>query len=137
MIDATTNAEYPGYNVFVNSTCKTSTVYGEKLITLPSNIFKHLQYYMKSLLPILNPSSATYLFISSDSDSMSHGAIGSVLTSSFKHANIFTKKEYERVCPTRIRCSCATFGCKADGIDSGYFAKHFMKSKRGNYTSSL
>ena len=129
VIDATTNADYPGYNVFVNSTYKTSTIYGEKLIALPSNIFKHLQYYMKSLLPILNPSSATYLFISSDSDRMSHGAIGSALTSSFKQANVFTKKEYKRVCPTRIRCSCATFGCKADGIDSGYFAKHFMKNK--------
>ena len=33
------------------------------------------------------------------------------------------------MCPTHIRIACATFGCKADGIDSGYFAKHFMKNK--------
>ena len=134
--EATTNPDYPGYNVFVNSTDKTSTIYGEKVIALPNNVFQHLQYYMKSLLPILNLS-PSHLFVSADAECMSHGAIGSSLLSTFKQANVFTKLEYKRVCPTRIRCSCATFGCKVDGIDSGYFAEHFMKHKEGHHSNTL
>ncbi|XP_065676531.1 uncharacterized protein LOC105844710 isoform X2 [Hydra vulgaris] len=129
VFDATTNPEYPGYKVFVNSTYKTSTIYGEKVIALPIDIFKHLEFYIKELLPILNQSEASFLFISSDAEKMTHGAIGSALTSTFRQALVFGATEYPRVCPTRIRCSCATFGCKSEGIDSGYFAKHFMKNK--------
>ena len=129
VFDASTNLEYPGYKVFVNSTYKTSTIYGEKVIALPVNIFKHLEFYIQQLLPILNPSDPSFLFVSSDAEKMSHGAIGSALTSTFKQAKVFGQAEYVRVCPTRIRCSCATFGCKSEGIDSGYFAKHFMKNK--------
>ncbi|XP_065656600.1 uncharacterized protein LOC136081998 [Hydra vulgaris] len=129
VFDATTNPEYPGYKVFVNSTYKTSTIYGEKVIALPLDIFKHLEFYIQELLPILNPSEASFLFISFDAEKMTHGAIGSALTSTFRQALVFGATEYPRVCPTRIRCSCATFGCKSEGIDSGYFAKHFMKNK--------
>ena len=56
-------------------------------------------------------------------------AIGRALTASFSRAGIFTKYEYTRVSPTLIRCSCATFECKEEGVDSGFFAKHFMKNK--------
>ena len=61
---------------------------------------------------------------------MSHVSIGSALTSSFNNADVFTAKEYARVCPTRIRCTCATFGCKIEGIDSAYFAKHFYEKTK-------
>ena len=49
VFDASTNLEYPGYKVFVNSTYKTSTIYREKVIV---NIFKHLEFYIQQLLPI-------------------------------------------------------------------------------------
>ena len=68
------------------------------------------------------------MFVTSDSDEMSHGAIGSALTSSFNNGNVFRNDEYTRVCPTRICCTCATFGCHIEGIDSAYFAKQFMKN---------
>ena len=127
--EAEKSEEYPGYMVFRNSLYKTSTIYGEKVIVLPDNIFKHLKFYIKYVRPLLNFDSNTYLFISTDAEQMSHGAIGSALTSSFKNADVFTKAEYTRVCPTRIRCACATFGCKKEGVDSGHFAKYFMKNK--------
>ncbi|XP_057302645.1 uncharacterized protein LOC130636789 isoform X2 [Hydractinia symbiolongicarpus] len=127
--EAHTSEEYPGYMVFTNSRYKTSTIYGEKVIVLPKNVFEHLKYYVKEIRPVLNPTTNTYLFISSDTNQLSHATIGSSLTSSFKNAAVFGKHEYDRVSPTRIRCACATFGCKVDGIDSGYFAKHFMKNK--------
>lgn len=37
--------------------------------------------------------------------------------------------KYQRVCPTRIRCACATFACNLEGMDIGFFAKNFMKNK--------
>ena len=94
---------------FINSTYKTST--------------------------ILNSSDPSFLFVLSDAETMLHGAIKSALTSTFKQAKVFGQAEYVRVCPTRIRCSCATFRCKSEGIDSGYFAKHFMKNKE--YTTQI
>ena len=127
--EATRNAEYPGYMVFMNSTYKTSTIYGEKVLVLPDNIFNHLKIYINKLRPVISGTKSNHLFVSSDGDIMSHGSIGNALTSSFSQATVFTVDEYTRVCPTRIRCACATFGCKAEGIDSGFFAKHFMKNK--------
>ena len=64
-----------------------------------------------------------------DAEKMTHGAIGSAMTASFERADVFNKSEYPRVSPTRIRCACATFGCMEDDIDSGFFARHFMKNK--------
>ena len=127
--DAKPAEGYPGYMSFINSHYKTSTIYGEKVIVLPNTIFKNLMCYSQEIRSTLNPSSNKYLFVSTDADRMTHGAIGSAITSSFKLADVFSGSEYKRVCPTRIRISCATFGCKAEGIDSGYFAKHFMKNK--------
>ena len=127
--EAHTSDEYPGYMVFTNSLYKTSTIYGEKVIVLPKDVFKHVQFYVETARPVLNPLSEDHLFVSSDADVISHGAIGSALTSSFKNAHVFNKTEYHRVSPTRIRCACATFGCREEGIDSGFFAKHFMKNK--------
>ena len=129
-IDEAKPAEgYPGYTSFTNAQYKTSTIYGEKVIVLPNSLFNFLKIYKEKLRPALAPQSERYLFVSKDSEKMSHGAIGSALTSSFKNADVFGADEYQRVCPTRIRISCATFGCKKEGIDSGYFAKYFMKNK--------
>ena len=74
------------------------------------------------------------MLVSTDNAQMNHVAIGRVLAASFSRAGIFTKYEYTRVSPTRIRCLCATFECKEEGIDSGFFAKHFMKSKETQQT---
>ena len=61
---------------------------------------------------------------------MNHVAIGRVLAASFSKAGILTKHKYTRVSPTRIRCSCATFECKEEGIDSGFFCKAFYEKQR-------
>ena len=127
--DAQPAEGFPGYMSLTNSQYKTSTIYGEKLIVLPDCTFQHLKLYRKTIRKFLNPQSDKYLFVATDAHQMSHGAIGSALTSSFSNARAFGDKEYKRVCPTRIRIACATFGCKKEGIDSGYFAKYFMKNK--------
>ena len=129
VLEATKNPEYSGFMSFVNSTYKTSTIYGEKLMVLPDNLFYHMQFYVRKLRPVISDTKSNYLFVVSDSDMMSHGSIGSALTSSFANSGIFEEEDYTRVCPTRIRCACATFGCKLEGMDSGHFAKHFMKNK--------
>ena len=127
--DAEELVNYPGYFIFTKSRYKTSTIYGEKVIVLPKNLFSHLKLYQVKLRPILSQSSNDYLFVPNDGEKMTHGAIGSTLTASFDKAGVFNKQEYPRVSPTRIRCACATFGCMEEGIDSGSFAKHFMQNK--------
>ena len=127
--EAVKHPDYPGYMSFINSTYKTSTIYGEKVMVLPDNLFVHMMFYVNRVRGVLSSTKQDYLFVVADSDQMSHGSVGSALTSSFSNAGVFTTEEYTRVSPTRIRCACATFGCKIDGIDSGYFAKHFMKNK--------
>ena len=81
------------------------------------------------LRPILSQSSNDYLFVPNDGEKKTHGAIGSTLTESFDKAGVFNKQKYPTVSPTKIRCACATSGCMEEGIDSGFFAKHFMKNK--------
>ena len=51
--EAHTNDEYPGYMVFINSLYKTSTIYGEKVIVLPKDMFKHVQFYVETARPVL------------------------------------------------------------------------------------
>ena len=43
VFDAHKAEKYPGYMVFINSNYKTSTIYGEKVIVLPDNVFRHIQ----------------------------------------------------------------------------------------------
>ena len=129
ILEATRSEDYPGYMVFVNSTYKTSTIYGEKVLVLPDSIFVHMKTYVDHLRSLVSATKRNYLFVTADGDMITHGAIGNALTSSFSQADIFSEDEFARVCPTRIRCACATYGCKAEGIDSGFFAKHFMKNK--------
>ena len=129
VVQASLAEGYPGYTSMVNLKYKTSTIYGEKIILMPNDLFKHICIYKDTMRGLLNPEAGEHLFVSSSSPKLSHPTIGSALTSSFKQASVFKKSEYQRVCPTRIRIACATFGCKAEGIDSGYFAKHFMKNK--------
>ena len=100
-----------------------------RVIVLPKRLFNHVQYYVNKLRTHLNSSSDTYLLVWTDNAQINHVAIGRALTASFSRAGIFTKYEYTRVSPTLIRCSCATFECKEEGVDSGFFAKHFMKNK--------
>ena len=146
--EATKHPDYPGHWVIVNSTYKTSTIYGEKLIAVPNIVFGHLKKYIDHLRPIFLNESSPYLFIASSTEKkMSHGSIGSGITASFAAANIFSETEYKRVSPTRIRCACATFACNIEGMDSAYFAKHFMKNRKSttdmhynlhsNYKSAL
>ncbi|XP_057295982.1 uncharacterized protein LOC130624937 isoform X1 [Hydractinia symbiolongicarpus] len=128
--EASRHDDYPGHWVIINSNYKTSTIYGEKVIAIPDAIFNHLKIYMDHLRPLFENASSKYLFLpSSNEDKMSHGVVGSALTSSFKDAEVFSEKEYQRVCPTRIRCACATFACNLEGMDIGFFAKNFMKNK--------
>ena len=127
--DAEESVTYPGYFTFTNSSYKTSTIYGEKFFVLPKNLFSDLKLYHLKLRTILSQSSNDYLFVQNDGEKMTHGAIGSVLTASFDKACVFNKQEYPRVSPTKVTCICATFGCMKEGIDSGFFAKYFMKNK--------
>ena len=61
---------------------------------------------------------------------MKHGAIGSALTASFDKACVFNKQEVPKVSPTRIRSACAAVGCMEEGIESGFFAQHFMEKEK-------
>ena len=127
--EAEESADYPDYMTFTNSKYKTSTIYGEKVIVLPNRLFSHLKEYVERLRPVLSQTSTERLFVSNEKDVMTHGSINNALTSSFTKAGIFSAAEYQRVSPTRIRCACATFGCLVEGVDSAFFAKHFMKNK--------
>ena len=66
---------------------------------------------------------------SGKSSSMNQTNVSSSLTSSFKYAKVFSRKEYARVTCTRIRCGIATFACNEGGFDTAFFAKHFMKNR--------
>ena len=127
-----TNKEYPGQIIIRNDTYKTATIYGEKLVVIPSTVFTHLQIYIRLLRPMILESSSQHLFVVSSSKRkcMSSADVGSALTASFKMAQVFTKNEYQRVCPTRIRVACATYACNVEGIDMGYFANTFMKNRK-------
>ena len=104
--------EHPGYITFTNSKYKTSKTYGEKVIVLPKRLSNHLQYYVNELRIYLNPSSDTYLLVSTSNAQMSHSAIRSALTASFSTVGIFTKFEYTRVSPTHIRAHVQHLGAK-------------------------
>ena len=55
--DAEESVTYPGYFTFTNSSYKTSTIYGEKFLVLPKNLFSDLKLYHLKLRPILSQSS--------------------------------------------------------------------------------
>ena len=130
--NCSTHPEYPGQIIVRNDTYKTATIYGEKLIVIPSVIFSQLSTYTKELRQHISSLKSPYLFVTSSNKRkyMSSADIGSALTASFKLARVFDRNEYQRVCPTRVRVACATYACSVEGVDMGYFANTFMKNMK-------
>ena len=129
--ESKTVPDYPGHRVVTNSSYKTSTIYGEKFIVVPAELFDQYQFYECHLRKKVTSTQSTRVFLpaSSTSKKMSQANVSSSLTSSFNLAKIFSQKEYKRVCCTRIRCGIATFACNEGGFDTGFFAKHYMKNR--------
>ena len=131
IIKARSHEEYPGHRIISNSNYKTSTIYGEKYIIIPNDIYCQTMTYISNIRKVLSSNKSNRLFLpKGDTNSqMSQSNISTSLTSTFKKAGIFGAQEYARVSCTRIRCCCATFACNEGGIDTGFFAKHFMKNR--------
>ena len=126
-----TIADYPGHKIVTNSTYKTSTIYGEKFIVIPDQLFDHYLFYVDRLRPKLSfvKSKCAFVPLSCNSGKFNQTHVSSSLTASFKLANVFRKNEKPRVSCTRIRCGIATYACNEGGFDSAFFAKHFMKNR--------
>ena len=122
-------ADYPGHNIVVNDSYKTSTIYGEKFIVVPNELLNHYSFYVKYLRHLIYEGNSKRAFVTNGKSKMSQTNVGSALTAAFKKSKIFSKSEYQRVSCTRIRCGLATFACNEGGLETAYVANHFMKNK--------
>ena len=126
----TTVDDYPGHKIIVNDTYKTSTIYGEKFIVVPDQLFEHFEFYEKNLRQLISSKKTKKAFIvNGDNPNMTQTNVAASLTSIFKKAKVLAKEEYQQVSCTRIRCGLATFACNDGGFDTAFVANHFMKNR--------
>lgn len=126
----TTAEDYPGHKIVVNDCYKTSTIYGEKFIVVPDQLFDHYIFYAEKLRHLIYDGKSHRAFVPNGGRPyMNQSNVASALTSAFTKAKVLSEHEYERVSCTRIRCGLATFACNEVGFETAFVANHFMKNK--------
>ena len=127
---------YKGHKVLTNSKYKTSTIYGEKFIVIPTEIVDQCWFYVNHLRILLNPAKSKWLFVpNSSSGKLTATNVSSSLTTTFRRSKVLGKTDHQRVSCTRIRCGIATYACNEGEMDVSFFARHFMKNREA--TTSL
>ena len=130
---AKTEKRYEGHKIVTNSKYKTGTIYGEKFIVIPCNVYDHYIFYVNELHKLVNyNTSLKHVFLPSFSLSkeMLQAKVPSALTTSSKKANVLdSKKEYQWVSCTRIRVVIAMFACNEGRYETDFIAKYFMKNE--------
>ena len=120
---------YEGHKVLSNDRYKTSTIYGEKFIVIPDELYEQYLFYVENLRGKISSVKSNKVFLAGERKKMSQSNVSSSLTASFMLGKVLEKSQYQRVSCTRIRCGIATFACNDGGYETAFFARHFMKNK--------